>query len=262
MDVPTSLASFALSGYGIAPAEHLLALPGFWPAYYGPTWDGFADEPELFGADAADVDAAAEALYDATEIWPAFCLPLAGGHLVWIVQVTLSDDPGTSYLITHPDWRRHGHLASIEGHFSGPGLSWPELVAVADSAPADAEGIRDPDLRLLLLLPAFGDADVPVEEAVERIAGALTAVGVSRAAAPAAAERFLDHPFWDGPTWTVQGPSPLSGSDARPSPLAMCDGRYSPRTVRLGPAVTPDQERALADALAGGLRPGDQPFAR
>ncbi|MFD4552232.1 hypothetical protein ACFWOX_30905 [Streptomyces sp. NPDC058467] len=262
MEVPTSLASYALPGYGIAASEHLIRLPGFWAAYYGPTWGEFAEEPELFGADTADVDAAAEALYDATEVWPAYPLPMAGGHLLWIVHSNLPDDPGTSYLITHPDWRRHGHLASIEGHFSGPGLSWPELVAVASSAPADAEGIRDPDLRLLLLLPAFGDADVPVAEAVERIAGALTTVGVSEDAAAEAAERFLDHPFWDGPTWAVQGQSPLSGSTGRPSPLAVCDGPHSPRTVLLGPAITAGQEQALADALAGGRTPGDQPPAR
>jgi hypothetical protein len=262
MDVPASLASYALSGFGIAVAEHLLGLPGFWPAYYAPTWDEFTGEPELFGADAADVDAAAEALYDATRVWPAYRIPMAGGHLLWIVHSNLPDNPGTSYLITHPDWRGHGHLTSIEGHFSGPGLSWPELVAVADSAPADAEGIRDPDLRLLLLLPAFGDADVPVEEAVERIAGALTAVGVSGDAAAEAAERFLDHPFWDGPSWTVRGQSPLSGGKGRPGPPAVCDGRYSPRTVELGPHITEDQERALADALAGGPRPVDQSVAR
>ncbi len=36
MDVPTSLAGYAQPGYGIAPAERLLDLPGFRPAYFGP----------------------------------------------------------------------------------------------------------------------------------------------------------------------------------------------------------------------------------
>lgn len=56
-------------GFSIAPAEQLLRLPGFWPAYYVPTWDDFADEPELFGADGADVDAAVDALYGPVDPW-------------------------------------------------------------------------------------------------------------------------------------------------------------------------------------------------
>ncbi|MFI6495409.1 hypothetical protein [Streptomyces sp. NPDC050564] len=34
------------------------------------------------------------------------------------------------------------------------------------------------------------------------------------------------------------------------------------RTMELGPRITEDQERALADALAGGPRPVDQSVAR
>lgn len=219
MEVPTSLARYAEPGYGIATAEHLLDLPGFWPAYYGPTWDVFASEPEAFGADLADVDAAGDALYDATEVWPAYRIPLPGGHLLWIVHRNFPDDAGTDYLLTHPDRARETCLASIEGHFTGPGLSWPDLVAVADSAPADAEGVRDPDLRLLLLLPAFGDADTPVQEAVERIAAALVAVGMTEEAAPEAAGLFLDHPFWESPYWATPGSSPLSGATHTPGPV-------------------------------------------
>ncbi|MFI6336478.1 hypothetical protein [Streptomyces sp. NPDC050535] len=258
MDVPTSLARYAAPGHGIAPAEELLGLAGFWPAYFLPGWDEFMEEPELFGADEADVDAATEALYSAREVWPAYRIPLAGGHLLWTVHRNFPDDPGTDYLITHPDWDRDAPLASLEGHFSGPGLSWPELVAVADSAPARAEGVRDPALRLLLLLPAFGDADVPVAEAVSRIAGALTAVGVAARAAPAVARRLLDHPFWDGPTWETRGESPLSGGTAGPSPLAVCDGQYSPRVLPLYLGGDPAHAHALADALGRSASGADQ----
>lgn len=261
MELPTSLAGYAMPGHGIAPAEQLLGLPGFWPAFYLPVWEDFAEEPEPFGADSADVDEAISALHGAEEVWPAFRIPMAGGHTLWIVHRNFPDDAGTDYLITHPDWDRHAYLASLDGHYSGPGLSWPELVAVAESAPADAEGVVDPGLRLLLLLPAFGDADVPEAAAVARISGALAAAGVAEDAAPDVAERLLDHQFWDGPTWAVRGRSPLSGTTAGPggSP-ALCDGRYSPRTVPAGPGITVGQERALADALAGGPRM-DQPAA-
>jgi hypothetical protein len=179
--------------------------------------------------------------------------------VLWIVQRNFPDDAGTDYLITHPDWDRHAYLASLDGHYSGPGLSWPELVAVTESAPAGAEGVVDPGLRLLLLLPAFGDADVPEAEALARTSEALWTVGVSEEASPEVAERLLDHCFWDGPSWGVRGRSPLSGGKAGPSsPLALCDGRYSPRGGPAGLGITAEQEWALADALAG--RPGtDQP---
>ncbi|MFE7274533.1 hypothetical protein [Streptomyces sp. NPDC057623] len=261
MELPTSLAGYAMPGHGIAPAERLLRLPGFWPAFHMPVRDEFAQEPDAFGADSADVDEAISALHDAEEVWPAFRIPVAGGHTLWIVHRNFPDDAGTDYLITHPDWDRHAFLASLDGHYSGPGLSWPELVAVAESAPAGAEGGVDPGARLLLLLPAFGDADVPEAEAVARISGALTEVGVAEEAAPEVAEQLLDHPFWEGPTWAVRGRSPLSGTTAGPgSPPALCDGLYSPRTVANGLGLTAAQERALADALAGGPRV-DQPVA-
>ncbi|MCF1600457.1 hypothetical protein [Streptomyces muensis] len=263
MELPTSLAGYAMPGHGIAPAERLLGLPGFWPAFYLPVWDEFAEEPEPFGADSADVDEAISALHGAERVWPAFRIPMAGGHVLWIVHRNFPDDAGTDYLITHPDWDRHAHLASLDGHYSGPGLSWSELVAVAGSAPAGAAGVVDPALRLLLLLPVFGDADVPEAEAMARTSGALRAVGVAEDVAPEVAEQLLDHPFWDGPTWTVRGRSPLSGGGAAAasgSPLAVCDGRYSPRTVPAGLGIRADQERALADALAGRPR-ADQPAA-
>ncbi|MFI6036514.1 hypothetical protein ACIBBD_20540 [Streptomyces sp. NPDC051315] len=218
-EVPVALAGYAMPGHGIAPAEHLLDLPGFWPAYFGPVWHAFSDDPGLFGADTADVDAAAEALYDATRTWPAYRIPLPGGHVLWIVHRDFPDDGGTDYLLTGPDRPREERLASIEGHYGGPGLSWPDLLAAAASAPADAEGVRDPDLRLLLLLPAFGDADTPVEEAVERISAALGSVGVDAEAAPEAAERLLDHPFWESTFWAEPGGSPLSGGTGAPRPL-------------------------------------------
>ncbi|MFD7812650.1 hypothetical protein ACFV6E_06840 [Streptomyces sp. NPDC059785] len=252
MDVPASLLRYAEPGHGIAPAEDLLRLPGFWPAWFGQCWGGPAERPQLFGADGADVDAAAQSLYETSEVWPALRIPMAGGHLLWIVLRNFPEDGGVDYLLTHPDWTRDAPLASIEGHFSGPGLSWPELIAVADGTPADAEGVRDPARRLLLLLPAFGDADVPVAAAVSRVAVALTAVGADAERAPAVARVLLDHPFWDGPSWAVPGESPLSGGRERPGPLAVCDGRHSPRTVPSGPGgLTAAQARALAAALTG-----------
>ncbi|MFF5186934.1 hypothetical protein ACFY30_24745 [Streptomyces sp. NPDC000345] len=218
MEVPTALAGYAMPGHGIVPAEHHLGLPGFWPAHLGAFWGDFAYDPEPFGADAADVDAALEALHDTTRVWPAYRIPLPLGQ-VWIVHRNLPGDPGVDYLRTDPRLPGVQRLASIDGHCTGPGLSWPDLLAVADAAPPDGEGVRDPDQRLLLLLPAHGDADTPVQQALERLAAALVAVGLDPEAAPGAAERLRTHPLWESPSWDAPGSTPLSGGSAARSPV-------------------------------------------
>jgi hypothetical protein len=55
----------------------------------------------------------------------------------------------------------------------GPGLSWAELTAAADNQLPGGSTV-DPDARLLLLLPAFGDDNLP-DGAVDRLAAALRA---------------------------------------------------------------------------------------
>lgn len=211
MDVPTPATGCAMPGYAIAPAEHLLGLPGSWPAYLGPLWDGYARRPEVFGADAADVDAAAEALYGATEPWPAYRVPLPAGAVVWVVHRDHPDGAGTDFVLTRPDLPGEVSLASLDGHHRGPGFSRPDLLGAAGAVPPGAEGVRDPDVRLLLLLPAFGDALTPAEEAVRRVGAALTAVGVAAGETAAVAEGLLDHPYRGGTVWSGPQDSPLSG---------------------------------------------------
>ncbi|MGW0855837.1 hypothetical protein [Streptomyces sp. NPDC002690] len=126
----------------------------------------------LFGADFDAAGAYGDQLWKRAD-WPTFTVPLADGHRIHIVYRTFEDDPGVDYLLHHPDWEQAEHLASDEGHFMGPGLSWPELVAAADSG-LPGGSTTDPDARLLLLFPAFGDEDVP-EDAAERLVAALRA---------------------------------------------------------------------------------------
>ncbi|MET8978706.1 hypothetical protein ABZX85_24120 [Streptomyces sp. NPDC004539] len=213
MEVPAPLSGYAHPGHGIAPAEQHLALPGFWSAYLSVS----RGDTEEFGADLADVDAAYEALYDATRTWPAFRLPLSSGRTVWIVFANFPDDPGVDYLLTDPAHPTPRTLAATEGPFAGPALSWPDLLAIAEDVPQPLpgptavqrdDGVLDPDHRLLLLLPAYGDIDTPTEAALERVTTALLRTGVPRATAPALAERLLD----TGTTWDASGVTPLSGA--------------------------------------------------
>ncbi|MFD8951999.1 hypothetical protein ACFV0B_24455 [Streptomyces xanthophaeus] len=94
------------------------------------------------------------------------------------------------------------------GDFSGTGLTWRELIRIADSPSFPDDGVHDTAIRLLLLLPLLTDPDVP-ETAMARIAAALA--GAPRVTASIAAEHLLAHLTKRSrrdPSWA----SPLSGS--------------------------------------------------
>jgi hypothetical protein len=112
--------------------------------------------------------------------WPAFTIPLAAGHRFHVVYRTVPGEAGVDYLVNHPSWTRAELVARDDGHFMGPGLSWPDLVAAADNG-LPGGTTTDPHARLLLLLPAFGDWAAP-KEAVPRLAAALrTCLGMQHA---------------------------------------------------------------------------------
>ncbi|MDH6580386.1 hypothetical protein [Kitasatospora sp. MAP5-34] len=232
----------------LTAGEKLPALPGFWAAYL--LWlaegEDFDPEPALFGADGADADAAYERLSDPAA-WPVLRLPMRHGHTILIVYRNFPEDAGIDYYLAHPDWDRTAPLASIEGHFSGPGLAWRELAYIARH-PGDGPGITDPHARLLLLLPILGDADMPTDATVI-IAAALATIGTPPEARASLAEALLDHPFWDGETWYHEGAgSPLSGGAiSGTSQVLHCGGTYSPRAARF--RLSSDQDFRLADAL-------------
>ncbi|GAA2776894.1 hypothetical protein [Streptomyces showdoensis] len=243
-----------IDGYEDAPLttrEDLLSLPGFWPAYLLWLCRTGDEEPRpgWFGADEADTDAAIEALTDG-ERWPVFRIPFGAGHSVVVVGRNLADDTGTDYFVTHGEWERHGHLASVDGHHAGPGLAWRELVHIAATPDLDAPGVHTHHARLLLLLPVLGDADLP-PEAAWLVADALLQAGVGDDEAPGLAEALLEeHPLWESPEWTLAGASPLSGGEDPFPGILYCDDPHSPRCdTRLARGITRDQSARLARAL-------------
>ncbi|MGA5821011.1 hypothetical protein ACPC54_24470 [Kitasatospora sp. NPDC094028] len=104
---------------------------------------------------------------------PAFTVPLSGGLRLHVVYENAGEDPSVEYVAHHPSWEEAEVLARDSGHWRGPGLSWSELTAAADNALPGGTTI-DPDTRLLLLLPALGDADLP-PAAAKRLAAVLRA---------------------------------------------------------------------------------------
>ncbi|WP_149824538.1 hypothetical protein [Streptomyces tailanensis] len=241
-----------IKGFENAPlteGEDLLALPGFWAAYL--MWLSRTEEydpvPEWFGVDGADADAACDALSD-EDRWPVFRIPFAGDHTAVVLGYNLPDDPGTEYFITHPEWGRHGHLATVGGHQAGPGLSWRELTHIARTPDLNAPGVHAEYARLLLLLPALGDQAMP-EDAADILGDALAQAGV-QATLGLAGALLAEHPLWEPAEWTLPAASPLSGSQEPFLGILHCDGSASPRCgTRLAQGITREQSDRLAHTL-------------
>ncbi|MEU9048605.1 MULTISPECIES: hypothetical protein [unclassified Kitasatospora] len=196
----------------LVAGESLLACPGFWSNHLLAMCSGGAGAerpvPEWFGDDGADADALSEVLFD-PERWPVFRVPAAEGSGVVVVYRNLVGDYGIDYLLTHPDRSSAQQLASWEGDLSGTGLTWRELVRIADNPVPGSDGVENPDARLLLVLPLLNDLDVP-EMASARLSAALVTAGAPQDTTPNTAERMLTHLMRGArhdPAWS----SPLSG---------------------------------------------------
>ncbi len=228
-----------IPGYDGGPLTHevgFLDEPLFWLGHLGSCAQSEGAGELLFGA---DYDAAGEFQRRLWEraTWPTFTVPLAGDHRLHVVYRTFTDEAGIDYLLHHPGWEKAEHLAQDDGHFMGPGLSWPELVAAADNA-LPGGSTTDPHARLLLLLPAFGDDELP-GDAVDRLAAALRAcTGVDDPEALGAT--LLEAQGAPGPAhWTA---------DDRGA--AVNDGAYSFRNPANRFALPADRLSRVAAALA------------
>ncbi|MCX5388574.1 hypothetical protein [Streptomyces sp. NBC_00094] len=204
-----------IKGYDVGPlvpGESLPARPGFWSNYLlAMCSDGGCAErpvPEWFGDDGADADALSEVLFD-PEHWPVFRVPAEDGPGAVVIYRNLEGDYGTDYLLAHPGSGDVQQIAGWDGDFSGTGLTWRELIRIADSPFAAVEGVQETTARLLLLLPLLADPDVP-ETASARLTAALVAVGAPQDTASTTAQHLLTHltrRSRHDPTWA----SPLSG---------------------------------------------------
>ncbi|MEV6973175.1 hypothetical protein [Kitasatospora sp. NPDC093806] len=201
--------------------------------------------PEWFGDDGADTDALSEVLLD-DRSWPVFRVPFQGGHSAVVVYRNLAGDCGIDYLLTHPDWHRAADLSGYEGDWYGPGLSWREIVHIADTPDLVAPGVHDTVARLLLLVPLLADDDLP-PEAPARLSAALTAIGAPDDSARDTADHLLRN---RRPAAGRHGgaDSPLSGGSQRHTGSDP-DEPAVPGALDL----TRAQNDALADAL--GSRP-------
>ncbi|MGA5729890.1 hypothetical protein ACPCI1_14720 [Streptomyces seoulensis] len=191
---------FEIPGYESGPLVQDSAYlddPLFWPVHLGASLQGEDAQRAAFGA---DWDAAMD-LYSrlsSESEWPVFSVPLASGHTLHVVYRNIEGEHGVDYLIHHPMWPAAEYLAVVDGHFMGPGTAWPELLSAARK-PA-AEGLGDPDARLLLLFPTLGDARLP-DDAATVLTTALAALTVMEEPAEVAAVLVENQGQWASAHW-------------------------------------------------------------
>lgn len=223
-DVPVPDDELLIRGYETAPgrrtvdASALVGRPGFWPAYlYSLT--GNESVWEAFAADPADGAAVTEALKD-PQRWPVISVrlaPAAPGRWYWlrVVHRNFPDDAGVDFLVSSDLGGTAITIASLEGHFRGPGACWEELAALADGP----DPVLSAAQRLLLALPLLGDVDRP-GSARAVVAAALASVGATGDADPLAGSLLDDPPMWSHATWEIrQG-------------VRMCRGTHAVRHVQ------------------------------
>lgn len=227
--------------YPLTDGSYLLDDPAFWALHLAQIGaDGLDDLEEAFGADIVEAEELYDRMFD-HDHWPAFTVPLRSAGNIHVIYRNLDGDMGLDYVLTHPDWPHDLCLAAVEGCFIGPGLSWPELVAIANQPPASGDNtLLDAAGRLLILLPALGDAGLPVA-AVPTVAAALSELTTSPE--PARIAEILLHnnlAYWEPATWQQ-----LSNG------AIVCDEPHSRRCLQGSGAFTTDQALAVTRALAG-----------
>ncbi len=227
--------------YPLVDGSHLLDDPVFWALHalqLGVI--GLTDIEEAFGVDIGDAAEIENRVFD-HDHWPVFTVPLRGPGNIHIIYRNLDGDMGLDYVLTHPDWPHDLHLAAVDGGFIGPGLSWPELTTIASHPPTPGAGMpSDAARRLLILLPALGDADLP-DTAVPTVAAALSELTTSPD--PDHIAEILLHSakaYWQPANWQQLNNGAI-----------ICDESHSPRCLGAPGAFTPAQAIAVTHTLAG-----------
>ncbi|MFD4230404.1 hypothetical protein [Streptomyces sp. NPDC058545] len=221
-------------GHPLVQQPELLEEHLFWLGHLYSCAHDEDTEELLFGADYEAAEVFHRELLERAK-WPVFTIPLAAGHLLHVVYRAWKDDPGVDYLLHHPSWERALLLAKDDGHFMGPALSWPELFSTADNG-LPGGSTADSHSRLLLLLPALGDASTP-DSATHRLVAALSAVTAAEAPEELAAALVEGQGAGGASRWTGK------------NGVRVNDGAYSYRNPSNAFALTPEDLARVSAAF-------------
>lgn len=211
----------------------LVGEPGFWPAYY---LNQSVDDEELVTR-VWDVSLSTvrdmQARLARAEAWPRFEVRIGEGVKISVIHRNFPDDPGVDYFLIPGPSRDPIRMATLEGNYQGPGISWQEIKGVASAGCTPGERA----VRLLLLGPMLGDVEAEDEGEREVLTEALRSTGGSIGAAELAHLIVADNLQWEPAQWreTHDG-------------LTLCDAPSSPRSLD-GPTLSPFELKVVSDLL-------------
>jgi hypothetical protein len=202
---------------------------GFWPAHF---YDVIEDEDLIADVWRVGLDVVEETgnLLADPRAWPLFEVELGAGAALAVIYRNLKDELGIDYLVSAGRDGEWVEIASIEGHFRGPGLSWPELARVGRRQRSE-----DQARTLLLLAPILGD--IEAEQNLEAIAQAIRSCGGTGDVETLASLIASENRYFEAARWSTTRDG-----------VIVCDGDYARRTR----SMPPNELRAVSDALGGG----------
>ncbi|MEU7803955.1 hypothetical protein AB0B10_32340 [Micromonospora arborensis] len=197
----------------LVDGAYLIDEPLFWASHLLQCTNG-VEEPLCagFGVSKDDLLQFFERV-SAERQWPALSVPLSAGHVLHVLYRNLPGEGGYDYLLHHPDWKATVPLARVEGCFRGPGLCWPELLAVAQKAVEAGSAPRLDPHTFLLLLPIMSDADLPLD-ADDVLAAMLTACGAAGETGALARILLEEQGCWGPQHWTLTPAGRISETSA------------------------------------------------
>ena len=212
-----------------------LADRDFWPAHLYAAVCTLMDADTVVTAFDRDEDELIElARQLGTGPWLTFTTPI--GHCeLSVIYRNYDDDPGLDYVVSYGT--TDVEICIVEGHFHGPGLSWPELWSLG--AAAGPVGSVPWAHSLLLHAPAMGDVDAG-DEAVTAMAGALRLVGATGDVAPLATLLATD--LWEETVWSTE------------DGVTICLAGTCTRNPESPYNVSADRLRLVSDALNAARR--------
>ncbi|GAA3259759.1 hypothetical protein GCM10010532_111280 [Dactylosporangium siamense] len=204
----------------VRPEDHLVdgfplvGQAAFWPAYF---LNQSIEEQDLlcrvYSVDAESVGQMQRLLSD-PRAWPRFDLDLPRGGRITVIFRNYADDPGVDYLLAAEPDGRSVRISALGGDAEGPGISWPELVSVADHGTDPREGA----VRLLLLAPMLGDADADELGATARVVESLRLTGATGDLGEVARLIVAENLDFEPASWEPDDDD-----------VNVCDGESSPR---------------------------------
>ncbi|MFY1661222.1 hypothetical protein [Micromonospora sp. WMMD1274] len=223
----------------IADGSRFLEVPGFWAAHYlSQTMDDEAFVDKVWGLDRVAVRAVQDRLSD-PGTWPAFEVDLGVGGKLVVVYRNFDEDAGVDYLLVPSNESDCLRVATTEGEYEGPGISWPELMAVAG-------GFTDPARRaevLLLIAPMLGDVEADSPAAISLLTEALRLTGAVDSVEEMARLIVSENLQWEPASWYVTE-----------SGAICCDGEASPRNPESACALEESELIAVSNLLGGADR--------